>query len=63
VVTRETGILVRPQDVASLGEAIARLLDNRDEAQAMGRRGRQQALDRFGWQGCLARLDAIYAGI
>ena len=36
----ETGLLVRPQNVPDLAQAILTLLDNRDHAAAMGRRGR-----------------------
>ena len=56
----ETGLLVRPQNVPDLAEAILTLLDNRDHAAAMGRRGRELALDRFSWPSYLARLRDVY---
>ena len=56
----ETGLLVPPQNVASLADAIFTMLDNRDAAAAMGRRGRELALDRFGWSSYLSRLAEIY---
>jgi glycosyltransferase involved in cell wall biosynthesis len=57
----ETGLLVPPRDAPALSEAIATLLADRELASGFGRRGREQALDRFGWQRYLDGLDAIYA--
>ena len=56
----ETGLLVRPQNVPDLTQAILTLLDNRDHAAAMGRRARELALDRFTWPKYLARLREVY---
>jgi glycosyltransferase involved in cell wall biosynthesis len=56
----ETGLLVRPQNVPDLTQAILTLLDNRDHAAAMGRRGRELALDRFTWSNYLAHLRGVY---
>jgi glycosyltransferase involved in cell wall biosynthesis len=61
----ETGLLVPPppNNVAPLADAIFALLDNRDRAAAMGRRGRELALDRFGWANYLERLAELYESI
>ena len=64
----ETGLLVpppapRPTNVAALADAILTLLDNRDRAAAMGRRGRELALDRFTWPRYLEQLNALYERI
>lgn len=56
----QTGLLVPPQDVAALADAILTMLDDRSAASAMGRRGRQLALDRFGWPRYLAQLREVY---
>jgi glycosyltransferase involved in cell wall biosynthesis len=56
----DTGLLVRPQNVPDLTEAILTLLDNRDQAAAMGRRARQLALERFTWPNYLHRLRDVY---
>ncbi len=56
----ETGLLVRPQNVPDLTQAILTLLDNRDHAAAMGRRARELALERFTWPKYLARLREVY---
>lgn len=60
-----TGLLVPPPptNVAPLAEAIVAILQNRDGAATMGRRGRHSALDRFGWPGYLARLSELYARV
>jgi glycosyltransferase involved in cell wall biosynthesis len=60
ITDQETGLLVPPRDVPALAEAILTLLDNRDRASAMGRSGRQLALERFDWQRYLRGLDEIY---
>ncbi len=57
----ETGLLVRPQNVPDLTQAILTLLDNRDQAAQMGRRARELALDRFTWSNYLANLRDVYA--
>lgn len=70
----ETGLLVPPpcatgsasadcgcaHNVTVLSGAILTLLDNRDQAAAMGRRGRELALDCFGWPSYLTRLGELY---
>ena len=58
----ETGLLVPPppRNITPLADAIFTLLDNRDQAAAMGRRGRELALDRFGWPAYLAQLRELY---
>jgi len=47
-------------NVNALADAIFTLLDNRDAAAAMGRRGREIAEIRFGWTDYLTRLYKIY---
>jgi glycosyltransferase involved in cell wall biosynthesis len=74
IVTGETGLLIPPpclngsanaigSNVAALADAILSLLDNRQQAATMGRRGRQFALDRFGWPSYLNRLNEVYARV
>lgn len=58
----ETGWLVpRDKGVPALAEAILTVLDQRERAAAMGRRGRELAIERFGWPLYLARLNDLYA--
>jgi len=56
----ETGLLVRPQNVPDLAQAILTLLDNRSHAARMGRKARELALERFTWPRYLARLHEVY---
>jgi glycosyltransferase involved in cell wall biosynthesis len=66
----ETGLLIPPpkppaanmpaSNIAALAESILTLLENRDQAAAMGRRGRELALERFGWRQYLSRLTEVY---
>jgi glycosyltransferase involved in cell wall biosynthesis len=58
-----TGSASAAANISPLADAILTILDNRDQAAAMGRRGRQHALDRFGWPGYLARLHDLYARV
>lgn len=61
IVPHETGLLVpAEQNVEPLAEALLTLLENRDTAAAMGRRGRELALARFGWPRYLAGLRELY---
>jgi glycosyltransferase involved in cell wall biosynthesis len=69
----ETGLLVAApkgrlaeqsaSNIEDLAEAILTLLDDRNRAAEMGRRGRQAALDRFSWAQYLARLTELYGHI
>ncbi len=56
----ETGLLVRPQNVPDLTQAILTLLDNRTLAASMGRRARELALERFTWPNYLTQLRGVY---
>jgi glycosyltransferase involved in cell wall biosynthesis len=50
-------------NVVPLADALFTLLDNHDRAAAMGRRGRELALDRFGWPAYLDRLSGLYGSV
>jgi glycosyltransferase involved in cell wall biosynthesis len=69
IVDGETGFLVpapadeKPTNVSAIAESILKLLENRDRARAMGRRGRELALERFSWPRYLEQLNALYARI
>ena len=64
IVHGETGLLVPPpgatSNIAPLAEAILAILVSRDRATAMGRRGRELVIERFGWPRYLAQLDELY---
>ena len=57
----ETGLLVPPDDPASLAEALNALLRDPDRARAMGQAGRKRAVAEFGWPAIAAQTAALYA--
>ncbi len=58
-----TGLLVPSDDPGALAEAVLRLLSNRAEAGAMGRRGRIRIADRFSVQRGAARIRSVYESV
>lgn len=56
-----TGILVEPRDPDAIAAAIARLLDDRPGALAMGARARQDSAERYGFDASAARWLAVYS--
>ena len=57
----ETGLLVPPDDPAALADALNALLRNPARADAMGRAGRQRAVDEFSWDAVAAQTAGLYA--
>jgi glycosyltransferase involved in cell wall biosynthesis len=55
------GILVDPTDPRDIGRAIAYLLRKPDEAETMGRNGREAVISRYAWDAEARRLLALYA--
>jgi glycosyltransferase involved in cell wall biosynthesis len=49
VIDGETGITVRPDDVAALADAMCRLLDNPEECHRLGGNGRRLVMARYTW--------------
>lgn len=56
-----SGFLVEPGNILELRYRLAELLGDRELAQAMGRRARELALERFTWEHCAARCLAVYS--
>jgi starch synthase len=56
-----TGLLVPPDDPASLSDALNVLLRDPARAEAMGRAGRQVAVTEFSWDTVAAQTVALYA--
>jgi glycosyltransferase involved in cell wall biosynthesis len=54
------GLLVEPQDAAGLGDAIARLLSDPDEARQMGKRGRERRQREFDIDVMVDNLQNLY---
>ena len=59
----ETGLLVPPQDVASLTDALRRLLTDAELRGKMGQRGRAYALAEADSRQCVKKLETLYAAI
>jgi glycosyltransferase involved in cell wall biosynthesis len=60
VLHERTGLRVPAGDVPALADALARILSDRDWAEALGRAGRERAREHFSLDGCLTRLERVY---
>jgi glycosyltransferase involved in cell wall biosynthesis len=56
----ETGILVPPRNPQKIAEAMIHFAQNRDIAKTMGDAGREYALEHFGWERTIEKLEGIY---
>jgi alpha-maltose-1-phosphate synthase len=56
-----TGLLVPPDDPASLADAMNLLLRDPGRADAMGRAGRERAVNEFSWDSVAAQTAELYA--
>ncbi len=59
----DCGLAVNPLDPDAIAEAVSRIVDNPDLAQAMGRRGRDLVLERYQWINEARKLRNLYAQI
>lgn len=55
-----TGLLVRPKDAQTLAEAILKLLKNKNLAQELGARARDQVLNRFNLSKMIDGIEQVY---
>ena len=55
-----TGVVVDKDDSEAIARAVIYLVQNPDEARAMGERARIRARDVFGWQRCIDAYEALY---
>lgn len=60
VVHQQTGLLVEPDDSATLAEAIALLLAHPETAAQMGEAARHRAQELFSWDRCVDAYAALY---
>jgi glycogen(starch) synthase len=60
VVHQKTGLLVEPEDLNGLAEAIAWLLDRPETAARMGQAGRRRVQEEFSWARCVDAYDALW---
>lgn len=56
-----TGVLVPPARPDELAAAIRRLLDEPEQARAMGRAGRQRVEEKFSWASVAEQTERVYA--
>lgn len=59
----ETGILVPKADASGTAQAIATLLKNASQCEAMGRAGRKRVFENFTWNHAAERLRTVYQSI
>ncbi len=59
VIEGETGFLIGPRDVAALGERLGRLASEPDLRARLGAAGRRRALDVFGREPIVDRLESV----
>jgi glycosyltransferase involved in cell wall biosynthesis len=57
----KTGILVPPGRPDELASALRRLLEDPDQARAMGEAGRRRVEERFSWASVAERTERVYA--
>jgi len=60
VVNGETGVLIEPQSVEQLQDAILNLLSDPEMMRQMGLRGRQRALEKFTWERAAKQVLDVY---
>lgn len=54
------GVLVDPRDPQAIADAIRWMIDNPDEAQAMGERGRRAVMETYSWESEVGTLFKLY---
>jgi glycosyltransferase involved in cell wall biosynthesis len=60
VLHERTGLHVPPGDIPALADALTRMLSDRDRADALGRAGRERALEHFSIDHCVAQFERLY---
>jgi len=55
-----TGILIKPGDEAGLAQAIIRLATDKDLRRSMGEAGRRLVAEKYDFEKCLDRMEAVY---
>jgi glycosyltransferase involved in cell wall biosynthesis len=63
VVDGETGWLVEPGDVDGFAQRVKLLLDDPSLRARMGVAGRSRVIERFGLEGLVGRIDALYSSL
>ena len=63
IIPETTGLLIPPDDVAALAEALTRTLSDSGQSADWGRQGRQIAATRFGLDGVVRKTLDVYAEV
>ena len=63
VVDGETGLLIQPDSPEMLAEAVCRLLARKEDAERMGKQGRERAIREFSWNAIADRVDHIMTAV
>ncbi len=59
----KTGIVVKPKDTEALAEAIIRVLQDKKEAERMGKNGRKLVETKYSWKGIARDIGRIYSSL
>jgi glycosyltransferase involved in cell wall biosynthesis len=59
----ENGILVPPQDVSALSQAMVRLIQDNEWCRLLGSNARKKALSSFSLEEMTARIEKIYMSL
>ncbi|WP_373899011.1 glycosyltransferase family 4 protein [Haloimpatiens sp. FM7315] len=59
----ESGLLVKPQDIDKIAEAIRYIINNKDEVKLMGERGFARVKEMYNWSICEKRLLEAYKNL
>jgi len=57
------GLLVNPSDIQAIASAVKYLLDNPEEAEEMGKRGRELVVKRYRWKKEEEKLLSLYSNL
>ena len=60
IVKYKTGIVVKPKDTEALAEAIIRVLQDKKEAERMGKNGRKLVETKYSWKEIARNIGRIY---
>jgi glycosyltransferase involved in cell wall biosynthesis len=63
VSSNRCGLIIQPDDVSAIANAVSKLASDPKEARAMGRRGRRAAVRLYSWDAAAARTHEILDGI
>jgi glycosyltransferase involved in cell wall biosynthesis len=56
----ETGLIVKPEDVAALSDAIVKLLENKSLSERLGKNGRKFVIENFDWARLASKFEDLY---